>query len=321
MHDLGERSLVLCARFYWVTTRLVARYLLLPIVFRSWRRKKARLSSPASRRTPLAELGLDSDQLSAVTARLQTQSHVVLGEFDRDSLLHPHVGPLPGIHDVTDEFQPRRNTRLQLVATADGVGVRKYHQNRWRFLCELRALQALEATDSRIPSVLDADFEHLAITSTFIPGTVLTERLAAHSPGVRDRDVRTLDVYEGIGGRRRWRARIKEGNRVLHRAVPRDFGRQVLHELQRIHAARVIWGDVKFGNIIVDRPAQRPWLLDFDYAGHLPRLWEPLFRALCRRELAYFELHFGKDARCANGASDGGGAQPLDGLLRPGNAP
>jgi hypothetical protein len=298
MHRFRERCLVLCARLYWVATRLTARYLLLPFLFRLWRTRHARRVAPPVRCTPLSQLQLNPRQLADVTTRLQSRSHVVLGELDRDSLLRSLIGSIPGVCDVTDDFQPRRHTRVQLVVTADGVGVRKYHQNRWRFLCELRALHTLEATGCRVPSILDADFAELATTSTYVPGTVLTERLATRSSGIRDRDVETSAGYEGLRGRKAWNARIQEGNRVLYETVARDFGRDVRQQLERIHAARVIWGDVKFGNIVVESGTGRPWLLDFDYAAHLPRLWDPLFRALCREEIAYYERHFGDDTRC-----------------------
>jgi hypothetical protein len=74
--------------------------------------------------------------------------------------------------------------------------------------------------------------------------------------------------------------------------VPGEFGDAVKREIAKIHAARVIWGDVKYGNVVIETGSGRPWLVDFDYAVHLPRLPSPLFRALCDEELALFRLHF-----------------------------
>jgi tRNA A-37 threonylcarbamoyl transferase component Bud32 len=279
--------------------------------------KPARGSTPS-----LAELQLTAHQLGGVTAGLDARSHVVLGEFDRDSLLQSLIGPISGVADVTDDFQKRRHTRVQLVATSAGVGVRKYHPNRWRFLCELRALHVLQTTDCRVPAILDADFDTLAITSAYIPGTVLTEKLALRSQGIRDRDVETHARNEGMHGRKLWNARIQEGNRVLYEAVTPAFGRQVRHALEKVHAARVIWGDVKFGNIVVERSTGRPWLLDFDYAAHLPRLWDPLFGALRRHELACYDLHFGRGTCGASSyTSDGSPLTAVERLLSSGDPP
>ncbi len=242
--------------------------------------------------------------------RIATQApghrQVVLAAIDRDSLLAPAIGPIAGLRYTADDFRARDSTAVDLVAIGACAGVRKRLANRWRFLCELRAHHALAGAGCNVPALLDADFDALTITTAWIPGRVLTGELARRCLAARDRDCGQFGPVRGVRGRARWKARVAEMRRALYDVVPPEFGRRVREQVERIHAARVIWGDVKYGNIVIAEDTGQPWLVDFDYSGYLPRLMPAVFEALCDEERARCAWHFpeeGGDASASLGPS------------------
>jgi len=243
--------------------------------------------------TPLSSLGLSHSQLQSIASQLRGASQVVLADVDQDGFFRSTIGAMPALPLVAPaDFLPRRRSRLQLVATDGDVGVRKYHVNRWRFLNELRVLRILERAGCHVPAVLNADFEKLSITVSFVAGSVLREELAKHAAIVRDRDVQGHPGLGNLDERCLWHARIREGKRVLYEVISRDFADRILDELRMIHSARVIWGDLKYGNIVIEQRTGRPYLIDFDAAGYFPRMPSRLFRALCEQQVKLYDLHF-----------------------------
>jgi tRNA A-37 threonylcarbamoyl transferase component Bud32 len=178
------------------------------------------------------------------------------------------------------------------VATDTSLGVRKYHVNRWRFLNELRVLPILQTAGCRVPSLLGVDFDRLSITSTYVAGLALREALAERAAVVRDRDVITHSPFKHMTKSELWRARIREGKRVLYDVIDRTLADNIHEQIRTMHRARVIWGDVKFGNIVIDEGSGQPYLIDFDAAGHFPLMPQLVFDALRDREIASYRLHF-----------------------------
>lgn len=87
--------------------------------------------------------------------------------------------------------------------------------------------------------------------------------------------------------------------------LPTSFGAQVAEQITLLHRARVIWGDVKYGNIVIEEGTGLPWLVDFDYAGYFPRLSKSLFTALSRDEAANCAWHFPNAAQRPQNESGG----------------
>jgi hypothetical protein len=269
------------------------RYVWLPVAFYRWRKRRDLLiPSSIPIEAALERIHFNEEQIGEVRKRLRTTTIVVLADIDRDSAFRSTIGPLPGVRTVTTDFGPRRRTRLHLVATADYVGIRKCYENRWRFVCELQARHALKGVSCRVPAIVDVDFNDLTITSAYVPGPNLDEALAEESAVVLDRDVEAHLPFRNLSGRALWLARLLEGKRVLDRTVTPDFSMRVRTEIQKMHRARVIWGDVKYGNIIIEEETGLPWLVDFDYGGYFPHLPAATFRALCDEEIALYNLHF-----------------------------
>jgi serine/threonine protein kinase len=284
-----------CARAYWRSSRILRRYVLLPAIFRRWRKYRDLIEDS---RTPLASvparLQLNDRQTADLHQRLCVASIVVLAELDSESAFKSTIGTLPRLRNVTNSFRPRRRTRVHLVATRNYIGIRKRYENRWRFVCELEARCALRRAGCLVPPIVDVDFDELTLTFDYVPGLNLEQVLAAHAAIVLDRDVERHAPFCNLSWRALWLARLLEGKRVLDRAVSAGLVTRVLTEIEKIHAARVIWGDIKYGNIIVDAETGVPWLVDFDHAGYFPLLPAAIFAALCDRERALYNLHFGE---------------------------
>jgi tRNA A-37 threonylcarbamoyl transferase component Bud32 len=284
-------AIFLCARLYWRVSRLALRCAL-PIIFPIWKRRYVRPRHPRSV-IALDRVGMTSEQLDIVRQQVDAGRTVVLAAIDRDSLFAPRVeGLRTGAH-LTDDYRARSRTQGDLVTLPGGtIGVRKRHPNRWRFFCELRALQALHGHGCRVPDVLEADFEARAVISTYIPGPVVTDILAPICTAARDRDYDAEVPQHVLHGRARWASRLSAMRDAATAVLPASFGAQVAEQVRLLHRARVIWGNVKYGNIVIEEGTGLPWLVDFDYAGYFPRLSESLFMALSSDEAANCAWHF-----------------------------
>jgi tRNA A-37 threonylcarbamoyl transferase component Bud32 len=274
--------------------RLMERYILLPISLRAWRARIRGLatSEPPELQHSLALLGLDRTRQRHVMDRIAETSEVVLAEIDQDGLVSSFIGPMAGVHGMTSDSRARRRSRIQLVATNQSLGLRKCYVNRWRFMTELKALYVLRRSGCNVPTILNVDFDNVTITMTYVVGAVLREELALRGAVLRDRDIEALPSFRRLDARELWWACISEGKQVLFNVVTHQFAEDLQREIKKIHAARVIWGDVKYGNIIIEERSGQPWLVDFDYAVHFPFLPSVFFRALCEEELALYRLHF-----------------------------
>jgi hypothetical protein len=175
-----------------------------------------------------------------------------------------------------------RNSKEVVIADIDQDGLLRSH---------IGLIPGLPLVQFGGPSLLNVDFDNRSITASYIAGSVLREELAKHSAIVRDRDVLNHSPFKELSHRQLWHASIREGKRVLNSVITRDLADRIFDELRKIHAARVEWGDLKYGHIIIEKRTGRPFFIDFDSAGYFPRMPAALFRALRDREIKIFNLH------------------------------
>jgi tRNA A-37 threonylcarbamoyl transferase component Bud32/SAM-dependent methyltransferase len=266
---------------------------------RRWQQRRDEILTAAAPRprTTLDDLALQPDQLQAIRSALAGQEEVVIAEIDQDGFYLSHFGPLAGL-PMTDSaaFLPRRRFGVQLVARKNGVGVKKrYAGRKERFLHELYALHTLAAAGCRVPALLDVDFQDLSITSSLVPGETLRERLAQHASVMRDRDAAREPGMAHLPAAQRLAMCVENGARVVHRVVDQAFLDEIYRQLQIIHSAKVVWGDVKTGNVIIEKGTGLPWLVDFDTAIDCRRMNRFSFRALCDADIEAFNRHTGSD--------------------------
>ena len=227
---------------------------------------------------------------------LETGVEVEIGEIDQDGYVYAQPGALVGIPTVTaEEFVPRNRFGLTLVARDGTLAVRKnYRGNRVSFIREVHALDLLGQQGCNVPALLDIDPDRLQIVMSYVDGTVVREGLANQGATLRDRDVEsrrfTQPTIEELH-----LAKIQEGRNVLHAVVDDAFIEELFRQLRIMHSNRFIWGDVKYGNIVIERHSDKPFIIDFEGATHHPRLGERAFRRLADRDIEEFNLHFDSD--------------------------
>jgi len=284
-------------RLYTWIKRIALKYYFAEKKIRYWRRNKQLLLSLANNgyKTKVQQLGLDWDKITSFENSRQQSYKVELGEIDQDGFLLSKVGKISNVPSVSKkQFLTRKRFGLRVVVIDGYVCVEKhYKRNKSSFVNEIEAHYHLGRAGCNIPVIMDVDFDNLTLTFSYIPGPVLREELAKRGAVVRDRDIEDNPELTRFGKRKRAMNRIPEGRRVLNEVIDSKFIELILAELSKIHKARFIWNDIKYGNIIIEEQSGKPFLIDFDWALRFPELGKNAFRFLCNRDIEKFNTCFG----------------------------
>jgi SAM-dependent methyltransferase len=222
-------------------------------------------------------LGLQEERLETLKEELEESREVVIADIDQDGLLLSRYGSIPGaVATAPESFMERKRLALEVVATGDKIGVKKYYRgDKACFLNELECLHTL-AGRCNTPAILGVDFANLTLTFSYIPGVELREELSRRGARLLNRDVDGNPDFMHLTREDRRLKCIEEGKRVLYRCVDPAQVDDIFTEMKRAHKAGVCICDVKYGNIIIERDSGEPYLIDFDrsrYYGHSHGLW------------------------------------------------
>jgi tRNA A-37 threonylcarbamoyl transferase component Bud32 len=289
---------VFCLRLYTLIKRIVLKYYFAEKKIRYWRQNKEKLLSLADTgyKTTIQQLGLDWEMVwSSDEARKQSRK-VVLGEIDQDGFLLSKVGKIPNAPSVSKkQFLARKRFGLRVVAIDGIVCIEKhYKNNKFSFVNEIEALYHLGRAGCNIPVIMDVDFGNLTLTFSYISGPILREELAKRGAIVRDRDIEENPELSSFDKRKRALNRVSEARRFLSEVIDLQFIELVFTELNKIHEARFIWNDIKYGNIIIEEQSGKPYLIDFDWALRFPELGKKAFKILSNRDIEKFNACFGR---------------------------
>jgi len=291
--------LPICLRLYTWIKRIGLKYYFAEKKIRYWRQNKETLLSLADKgyKTKVQQLGLDWEKVtSSENARRQIHK-VELGEIDQDGFLLSKVGAISNVPIVSKkQFLARKRFGLRVVAIDGYVCIEKhYNGNKSSFVNEIEAHYYLGRAGCNIPVIMDVDFDNLTLTFSYISGPVLREELAGRGAVVRDRDIEENPELTRFGKRKRALNRTAECRRVLSEVVDSQFIDHVFAELNKMHEARFIWNDIKYGNIILEERSGKPFLIDFDWALRFEGLGKNAFRILCDRDIEKFNACFGTE--------------------------
>jgi tRNA A-37 threonylcarbamoyl transferase component Bud32 len=291
--------LLLCLRFYTMIKRTALKYYFAEKKLRYWRQNRELLLSLADKgyKTRVQQLGLDWDKVTSFENSRQQSHKVELGEIDQDGFLLSKVGNISNVPSVSQkQFLARKRFGLRVVAIDGYVCVEKHYKgNKSSFVNEIEAHYHLGRAGCNIPVIMDVDFDNLTLTFSYISGRVLREELAGRGAIVRDRDIEDNPELTRSDKRKMALNRIPEGRRVLNEVIDSQFIELVFAELNKIHEARFIWNDIKYGNIIIEERSGKPYLIDFDWALRFQELGENTFRILRDRDIEKFNACFGTE--------------------------
>jgi len=263
-----------------------------------WRQNKELLLTlaDAGYKTTIQQLGLDWEKVRPPGNVRQQSYKVELGEIDQDGFLLSKVGAISNVPSVSKkQFLTRKRFGLRVVTIDGYVCVEKnYKGNKSSFVNEIEAHYHLGRAGCNIPVIMDVDFDNLTLTFSYISGPVLREELAKRGAVVRDRDIEDNPGLTRFDKRKRALNRIPEGRRVLSEVIDSKFIELIFAELSKIHKARFIWNDIKYGNIIIDEQSGKPYLIDFDWALRFPELGKNAFSFLRDRDIKKFNTCFGR---------------------------
>jgi len=297
LHAVMPMSL-LCLRLYTLIKRITLKYYFAEKKIQYWRQNRELLLSLADKgyKTRLEQLGLDWDKITSSENSRQQSNKVKLGEIDQDGFLLSKVGDISNVPRVSKkQFLARKRFGLQVVAIDGYVCIEKHYKgNKASFVNEIEAHYYLGRAGCNIPVIMDVDFDNLTLTFSYISGPVLREELAKRGAVVRDRDIEDNPELTRTGKRKMALNRIPEGRRVLSEVIDFKFIELVFAELNKIHKARFIWNDIKYGNIIIEEQSGEPYLIDFDWALRFPELGKNAFRFLCKQDIEKFNICFGR---------------------------
>lgn len=282
--------LVLCFSYKYVYAKLR------PVLrARYWRTHKHELLEAGEQGYVLTveHLGLQEEGFKALQKELEETPEVVIADIDQDGFLLSRFGPIPDAPSVGQEgFLKRKRRPLRVVAMGNKVGVKKsYHGNKARFLNELEALNSL-AGRCNVPAILDVDFNNLTITLSYIPGPVIREELARRGAMLRNRDLDGHPDFMHLSPKERNLKRIEQGRRVLHESVDQELVDDIFTELKRIHKTGICIGDMKYGNIIIERDSGNPYFIDFEHSRNHGRPRGLQWQVRRDHEIERFNLQF-----------------------------
>jgi serine/threonine protein kinase len=245
-------------------------------------------------RLRIEKLGLDEEKVKEIRELQKKSREVEIAEIDQDGFLLSQVGPIKTAPTVsTRQFHKRWRYKLKVVTIDGYVGVKKhYGSNKVAFLNEITALHQLGLAGCNVPAILDVDFDNYSLASSYILGNVLRERLAEEGAVVRDRDVIVNTDFMLLNPEERYFRRIREGRCVLYKVIDPSFAEDLFAELARIHGARFVLNEIKYGNILIEKMSGKPYLIDFEKAEHYPRMWYIPFKFLCSGDIESYHLHF-----------------------------
>ncbi len=81
--------------------------------------------------------------------------------------------------------------------------------------------------------------------------------------------------------------------------IDSQFAEDLAAQLRKMHEARFIWNDIKYGNVIIEEHSGKPYMIDFDWTLRYPSLGPTAWRILCERDMRKFNACFGPDGRPA----------------------
>ena len=290
--------LPVCLRLYTLIKRITLKYYFAEKKMRYWRQNKQLLLSLVDNgyKTKVQRLGLDWEKIRPSENARQQSYRVELGEIDQDGFLLSKVGAISKVPSVSKKrFLARKRFGLRVVAIDGCVCIEKYYKgNKSSFVNEIEAHYHLGRAGCNIPVIMDADFDNLTLTFSYISGRVLREELAGRGAVVRDRDIEENPELTQSGKRKRAMNRIPECRRVLRDVIDSQFIELIFAELSKIHKARFIWNDIKYGNIIIEEQSGKPYLIDFDWALRFQELGKNAFKILSNRDIEKFNACFGR---------------------------
>ena len=290
--------LTVCLRLYTVIKRKTLKYYFAEKKIRYWRQNKEMLLSLADKgyKTKTQQLGLDLEKVTSTENARQQSHRVELGEIDQDGFLLSKVGGILKIPSVSKkQFLARKRFGLQIVAVDGYVCIEKHYKgNKSSFVNEIEAHYHLGSAGCNIPVIMDVDFDNLILTFSYISGPVVREELARRGAVVRDRDIEDNPGLTTSGKRKRALNRIPECRRILSEVIDSQFIELIYAQLNKIHKARFIWNDIKYGNIIIEERSGKPYLIDFDWALRFEELGKNSFKILSDRDIEKFNACFGR---------------------------
>ena len=248
-------------------------------------------------RLRIRQLGLTPEDLARLEA--QAGQEVVIADIDKNGLWLSYVGPIQHAPTVTqDRYLARRRFQVQVVARDGYIGVRKsYRGSKINFVRELKILHYLGAADCHVPAILDVDFEHLTLTTSYIAGRVLKDELAARGAQLFSQKLGSAQGPRASARGQIRSRRAQEGRRVLSQVLGQPIIEKLYQELCEIHAAGVLDVDVQYGNIIIEKQTKQPYWIDFEHATFYPKLSQRAFNFLRTANIAKFNSLFGTDKR------------------------
>jgi len=287
-----------CLRLYTWIKRIALKYYFAEKKIRYWRQNKDALLCLADNgyKIRAQQLGLDWEKIRLSADAQQQPRKVELGEIDQDGFLLSKVGAISNVPSVSHkQFLRRKRFSLRVVAIDGYVCVEKnYKGSKSSFINEIEAHYHLGRAGCNVPVIMDVDFNNLTLTFSYILGRVLREELAKRGAIIRDRDIEENPSLTRSGRRKRVLNRIQEGRRVLSDVVDSEFIELIFAELSKIHEARFIWNDIKYGNVIIEGQSGKPYLIDFDWALRFEELGKRAFRILSQRDVEKFKRCFGR---------------------------
>jgi len=218
----------------------------------------------------------------------------VIADIDHDGLWLSYVGQIPNVETVTEaDFRPRRRAFLKVVDIEGFIGVKKdFRGDYCSFVNELRTLHLLGIAGGHVPAILKIDYKIPSLTISYIKGAPLSEKLAKRGALLRNRYRNSHPDLVGLSRSEQNRKGVQSAKLYLYEVIDQLFVQQVFVELEKLHAVRTVWNDIKYGNILIEEASGEPYLIDFAYSRYYPKLWKKLFTILCEKEKKSLRFYF-----------------------------
>lgn len=223
-----------------------------------------------------------------------SEDEVHVGDIDQDGLILLNINELNEIPSVEKtKFLDRERNQVSLVIKSGYLAIKKkYGQNKFAFVNEIKALHKAVNAGCNVPTILDIDFENLTLTFSYIKGKVIREELAINGAIIRDSQVGKNSEFSYFKRLKIANSRIEEGKKYLYKVVDSEFIKNTFNEFNKLHVNGVVNNDIKYGNIIIEEGTKKPFIIDFEGAYLFSNKESFRYEILAKHDINILKKHF-----------------------------
>jgi serine/threonine protein kinase len=290
--------------FYWIIPHalsLIRRMLVLrsflgsPLDLWYLGRNKKKFIDDTLTGVPLEELGFSKEDLDRLNKAVKEEV-VTIARIGQDGWWLPVFAPCKGgLFRNADFFSERTRYVIEVVGTSKGAFIRKnFRGNKVAFINEIYSWVVVKRAGCRVPEIVDYDVKSFTLILTLVMGESYQERLANRGALIRHWELRQESFYKSMSSENKFRHYVGEGLEFISSVSDSPILDDFYSQLRKMHASRISYTDIHYGNILIEKKTEIPYLVDFHGCWRYPPLGPMVFGAVRDCDIEKYNILFGR---------------------------